>query len=65
MHSNRPAKPATELEISGPMPLFDHWAEVAARLRAAPRLWVGSDFDCTLAPFTDDPDEVVRLMRAT
>lgn len=36
------------------VPLFDAWDEVAARL-AAPAVWLGTDFDGTLAPDADDP----------
>lgn len=39
-----------------PVPLPHYLADVAAALRSAPRVWVGTDYDGTLAPLTDDPD---------
>lgn len=41
------------------VPLFDVWDEVAARLTAAPAVWLGTDFDGTLTEHIDDPFAVV------
>lgn len=40
-----------------PVPLAAALADIARRVRAAPGVWVGTDFDGTLARYTDDPDE--------
>jgi trehalose 6-phosphate phosphatase len=40
-----------------PERLSDCLPEIESVLRAAGRVWVGTDFDGTLAPITDDPDE--------
>ena len=37
------------------MRLSEHLADVRDRVRRAGRVWVGCDFDGTLAPLTDDP----------
>src|SRR5579883_1422587 len=39
-----------------PVPASDRLPEIAAAARAAARVWVGTDYDGTLAPVTDDPD---------
>jgi trehalose 6-phosphate phosphatase len=39
--------------------LFRHWAEVAARLRSAPRIALFLDFDGTLTPLRRRPEDVV------
>lgn len=38
-----------------PRPLFDELAAVQGRIRAAPQLWLGLDFDGTLVELHDDP----------
>lgn len=37
--------------------LFDAWPEISAIIQAADTLFVGTDYDGTLAPLTDDPAE--------
>ncbi len=50
---------ASPLQLAmGPPSLFDSWPFVEKRLRAADRIALLLDFDGTLVPFVDNPDEV-------